>query len=211
MSEIRIQQNRNLPDIVCKLGENAHFDPIWLRQYFDECISQGTVFKDNETIQVGWGILMLRDNGRNELIAHEPDFVSMPIQWMDSVTNTIRFLSLQRSVCDLIDAGLEVPSLRQACVCRNFSKSSEISLKREPDEENYSGWVLDFRDSDGTEEEMKSLYEVGINDHRLIPFFGLPASASVLINSQLIQIEFNGLKATSDKDPFLKKLLASWS
>lgn len=210
MIELRIQQGGRLPDIICMLTSDSQLKPDWLIQYFEESISKGVVFCSEETVQVGWGMLLLKDNGRNELVIYEPDYLSMPIQWINSINNTVRHLALQRSVCDAMSVDLDLPFLRQAGHCLNFLQKGDIVLSRENSKDNYSGWIVKYGNESDMREEMKSLYEIAISDSRLISFFGLPIGSVININVDFIEINYKKYSVSTSNNVFLRRLLDSW-
>src|SRR5947207_426983 len=93
-------------------------DVDWLVNTLDKWIAGGERFKDGETIQIGWGLLKVRSNSDRTTSLLEPDYQAMPIEWVDTVTQTLVDLRRQKGVCESyfdVDQA-EFTSLRISCL-----------------------------------------------------------------------------------------------
>src|SRR5262245_53933273 len=71
-------------------------DITFFREALERWVLDGERFNDGETMQFGWSTLMVRlaEDGRLSLC--EPDFQSMPIKWVETVTATLQHLRVQK-------------------------------------------------------------------------------------------------------------------
>lgn len=73
----------------------------WFLNYLEEAVADGSVFKAEETIQVGWMIARFKEQ-QGELLVEEPDFKSMPINWVNSVSNTLKHLNIMKYAAESV-------------------------------------------------------------------------------------------------------------
>jgi hypothetical protein len=155
----------------------------WFLTWIENEVAGGRRFLPEQTVQVGWSLLEIRQRPDGTLGLFEPDFQSMPLRFVDHVSNTLLHLFLQKSVAESLglEAELALPSLQQsAIVCSDFGKSGGFILSRASPKDRDSGW---FFGCDSTEHDHDSadalrrvsLYEAAaLLDSRTIPFLGLP-------------------------------------
>jgi len=133
-------------------------------------------------------VLEIRERTDGTLALFEPDFESMPVRFVDSVSNTLLHLFLQKSVAESLGLveELALPSLRDsAIVCTQFGSTEGFVMSRVAPKAANSGWFFgcdhathDHQSLDGL--RRVSLYEAAIrHDHRVIPFLGLPSDTFV--------------------------------
>ena len=84
----------NHPNLIVLLSSATASMSTWLSDYFATKIRAGTVFRSGNTIQVGWMILILREDEIGDLEVWEPGFNKMPIEWVEGASNTLRFLNI---------------------------------------------------------------------------------------------------------------------
>ena len=124
------------PEITFSVDEEGEIDPQWLLSFFENAVQQqGRRFVKGQTVQIGWMILLLKENQHNELELWEPDFDSFPISWIPSVNNTFRHLILQKSIAELFQCDPEFPPLNHAgLVAAEFVKVSQtyVMTREEP-------------------------------------------------------------------------------
>jgi hypothetical protein len=203
------------PEIAFRLDEQNPLDPQWLLTYFETETKAGRRFTADQTVQVGWMILMLKPaaDGSGDLELWEPQFDALPVQWTNGVNNTLRHLILQRSVCDLFKCDPLFPSLQQAgVVSREFLKNDrDFWMSRDEPQRNDSGWVFSqpghvIAEDDG---KFMSLFEIVFYRQEIIPFLALSPGAQAAKVGGRLEAEFAGLKLSSDDDGFLRKLATS--
>src|SRR6185436_8164843 len=85
-------------------------------EWIESEVAGGRRFLPEQTIQFGWSILQIRQRTDGTLGLFEPDFQSMPIVFVDSVSNTLLHLLIQKSVAESLglDQELSLPSLLQS-------------------------------------------------------------------------------------------------
>ena len=198
----------NQPEIVFDWALTAPEHANWLVTYFEEATLQGTVFQPDQTVQVGWIIVMLRETDTGDLEIWEPDFDALPIRWIRGVNNLFRHLLLQKSVCEAMEVTPDFPSLRDSgIVSQNFLASSQGVMSRDLANGTDSGWVFyphDYQDSEG---QHVSLYEITLAHEWLIPFVALPPSSKVSYSKARIVVESGTKTASSDDCELLRNLL----
>src|SRR6516162_7712802 len=101
----------------------------WLLAWLEEEVSNGKQFLPDQTVQVGWSLLKVfrRENGMLGLL--EPDFKSMPINFVDSVSNTILHLFLQKFVAESLglENEIDISSLRHSAImCDRLGACAEV-------------------------------------------------------------------------------------
>src|SRR5436309_171982 len=88
----------------------------WVLDFFENQIRKGKVFRPGETIQVGWVTAMLSATQAGDLELMEPDFASVPVNWVAGLNSTLRQMIIQKEVCDEVGADLAYPSMLQSGV-----------------------------------------------------------------------------------------------
>jgi len=160
----------------------------WLLEWIESEVAAGRRFLPEETLQVGWSWLQIRQRTDGTLGLFEPDFQSMPIRFVDSVSNSLLHLFLHKSVAESLglEQELAIPSLRDsAIVCTDFGSHNGFVMIRIKTKAGDSGWLFgcDSRVHDHQRAESLrriSVYEAAIcHDRRIIPFLALPADTFV--------------------------------
>jgi hypothetical protein len=178
-------------------------------------VATGTQFEPGEIVQFGWSFLKATPRPDGTLALFEPDFTSMPVAFVDSVSNTLFHTMLQRFAADSLDltTAIEIPSLRQSCiVCSRFGPEQDVLLDRaRPSNEQDSGWFFgctqpDHDHNDPKECERKSLYEVAaLGDSRLIPFLALPPGVKVYLEQSTLAVWQEGKELKCKPGSYLAK------
>ncbi len=160
----------------------------WFIGWLESEVADGRRFIPEQTIQVGWSLLEIRQRTDGTLALFEPDFQSMPVRFVDGVSKTLLHLFLQKSVAESLglEQELAIPALRDsAIVCTEFGSNEGFVMSRVTPKGADSGWFLgcDSRVHDHQRPETLrriSVYEAAIRyDDRIIPFLGLPPDAFV--------------------------------
>jgi hypothetical protein len=165
----------------------------------EEWVQAGERFKNGETVQFGWSVLMVRANSDDTLSLLEPDFCHMPIQWVDSVTSTIRHLRLQKDVCEsFFDAETaNFPSLRYPCiVCTRVQEARDVVMERHEPDDLDSGWFLGCLREDHDHEDAQqlsrvSLYEAVLQNPAALPYVALPPGAMLHVGDGEVRALFH--------------------
>ncbi|WP_275760427.1 hypothetical protein [Ralstonia pseudosolanacearum] len=202
-----LRQRYNHPNIVVavspELGEG--FD--WILSYFEEAVAGGVSFHENQLVQVGWMMVMLRPFEQGDLEVWEPRLDSMPINWTRGATSTIRHLLLQREVCAQLDVEPVFPTLRQSgIVSEHFFDSKEFCMERDSSQnENDSGWI--FKDKNPEGGRHCSLFEIVVSRPEVTPFLALPEGVSVTYSKSVVTVAYRGRSVSSTSNIFLARLL----
>lgn len=195
--EISISVDRRAPDV------------DWLINSFETEVAKGRVFRAGETVQIGWGLVLLcKDVDVDEdLEVWEPDFTSMPIQWRRGANETVRQLTIQRMVVEASGCEPKFPSLLEACsLDPNCNAADEFVMWRSEPQQKHSGWFL----AEGLGDEVTqlcSLYELSCKIPDVTAFFALPAGCEVRVSRKRIAIRCAERCVSSDENEFLRRLL----
>ncbi|MDB6078218.1 MAG: hypothetical protein JWO82_1965 [Akkermansiaceae bacterium] len=180
-----------------------------LAAWLESGIRGGDRFLDGQTVQFGWSLLLLRETA-NGLEALEPDFQSLPTQWLPGVNSTVQHLQLQRAVCDLFNRELAFPEIRQTgLVSPKFYDNRECVMSRDSPENSDSGWVFHEPGYLGPEARYVSLYELSLQKIEVIPFLALPPSSRVSIAPGRCAVTVDGVTKSSSNSEFLRALTTS--
>lgn len=161
--------------------------PLFLT-WIESEVANGRRFLPEQTIQVGWSLLEVRQRTDGTLALFEPDFKSMPVRFVDSVSNTLHHLFLQKSVAESLGLTeeLTLPSLQHsAIVCARFGSTTGFVMSRIAPNAADSGWFFGCDNAAHDHQTVNnlcrvSLYEAAIHlEDRIIPFLGLPPDTFV--------------------------------
>lgn len=177
-------------------------DAQWLCDFLQRTVAEGVRYKTGETIQIGWMINTLESRKDRSLGILEPDFVSMPINWIDSVTTTLAHFRMQRDVVESL--GLEAPffpSIRQSCIVGADllmgQGTYDLILERSEPDDTDSGWFVGHAQSHSNYNDVAnlrtlSLYELAIHVPLSVMFLALPIGFKIILNDWMLQIsQFN--------------------
>src|SRR6516164_1603574 len=117
----------------------------WFLGWIENEVAGGRRFLPEQTVQVGWSILETRQRPDGTLGLFEPDFHSMPVRFVDSVSNTLRHLFVQKGVAESLglDRELALPSLSDsAIVCTEFGSTEGFVMSRVSPKTRDSGWFF---------------------------------------------------------------------
>jgi hypothetical protein len=160
----------------------------WLLGWLESEVARGRRFLPEQNVEVGWSVLEIRQRTDGTLALFEPDFESMPVRFVDSVSNTLLHLFLQKSVAESLGLGeeLTLPSLRDsAIVCSEFGSIEGFLMSRVAPKAGDSGWFFGCDHAAHDHQSLDSLrrvslYEAAIRrEDRIIPFLGLPSDTFV--------------------------------
>lgn len=200
------------PEISIHFDENAALsvDAEWLINYLETAVKAGEVFKENSTIQIGWMINCFRTDGRT-LWLYEPDFIRMPIVFVNSVNWTLAHLRLQRSVCESVGIDdMEFPALNQSgIVCNELKSATTFLLDRTQSKGADSGWFIGCADpkhdhNNPNTLQRKSLYEIISLKPKLVQYLALPPGVKILVN-KTPKLWRNGKELRIIKESYLQE------
>ncbi|MGO4157475.1 immunity protein Imm33 domain-containing protein [Cupriavidus sp. YAF13] len=171
-------------------------DVDWLLRFLENNVSGGSIFQDGETLQIGWMITRIEKAGDGKLRLKEPDMKVVPVQFVDSVTETLLHLRTQKDVVESLVplVAPDFPSLLQSVVVHaNFKTARRVLLSRGLVQDTDSGWWLsDLDDPEGAQDPARflktSLYQLGVDRPDLIKFFAVPSDLQVAIDGPHIGV-----------------------
>ncbi|WP_141684958.1 hypothetical protein [Burkholderia stabilis] len=207
----KFNKDLNHPNFV--VSTNGDYESIVnsLFSYFENEIRLGKRFDAGQTIQFGWMILMLKNDGHGDLELWEPDFGAMPINWEFSLNRTLRDLYLQRELCAQVGAEPDFPSLlERGIVSPAFLLAKEFVMNREVQQDGDSGWFFLEHGGQGNEGRFCSLFEVSMSVPWVTPFLALPPGAIVACNSAAIEIKLGKQVVSSNDNELLRRLWCGW-
>lgn len=198
------------PDIVISLPFGPEFGAGPILSYFEDAVLRGTVFKADETVQMGWMILMLKATENGELDVWEPRFGEVPIVWERGASKTYRQLIVQKSVADQLVIAPLFPSLRQSgIISPDFMASKNFQMFREAAAGTDSGWLFTTEENASSDGRLSSLFEIASKRPEVIPFLALPAASSVVLKDGRVKIRHGKMEITSDSNELLSRLPTS--
>ena len=185
-----------------KIASTAH----WIVDYFENQVQAGVRFESEQTVQIGWMHVLLR-LGTRCLEVWEPDFDAMPIRWCRGVNNTLRHLTLQRSICEMMKCDPVFPTIMHVGVVSPcFFSSDACTMSRDEVVGSDSGWVFAERGYCGKEGEFVSLYQVALQKISVVPFLALPETAFIRIQRGQIEVTVGSVVASSQSNALLSQL-----
>jgi hypothetical protein len=172
-------------EITAECGDEGYLAPGLksLLEWIEKETASGRRFLPEQTVQFGWSILEIRQRTDGTIGLFEPDFLSMPVRFVDNVSNTLRHLLLQKSVSESLDFKdeMQIPSLRAgAIICTKFGATNGFVMSRVEPQAADSGWFFGCDNASHDHQSTNnlrrvSLYEAAIrHEDRIIPFLGLP-------------------------------------
>ena len=158
-------------------------DVAWLVRWLEDTVERGARYLPGQTIQVGWSLVQVREVNDGFLSLWEPDWATMPINWVESVSHALSHLRVQKDVVESFIPAVEMafPSLQEsAIICSRLGDEGELVLDRFEPKGHSSGWFfgcadVDHNHNDAAQLQVLSLYEVSVRrTSRVIPYLALP-------------------------------------
>jgi hypothetical protein len=182
----------------------------WLLGYFENEIRKGVVFRADQTVQIGWSIVLLKPSADGTLELFEPRLGAMPIAWVRGANGTYRQLMLQNEICRRMGVEPDYPSMLQSGVVSPdfFACGGKFEMSRDPPQGNDSGWVFREAGYAGSEGRLCSLFEIASAVPQVLMLLPLPAGASAASDGRGVKMSCGAKTLSSDNDDFLKSLFA---
>jgi hypothetical protein len=161
-------------------------------------------------VQIGWVTVRIAEAG--ELLElEEPDFAKFPIRWIRGLDHTIRFLALQRAVCEELEVGMEsVTMLNTAVVCPQWAPNiSDFTISRDPGDGADSGWVFNCEANTSAAGEWQSLYQASLLQPKVIPFLNLPPGTTVSFADTGVSMCLEGRLVSTGESMILRDIVNS--
>lgn len=173
----------------------------WFTDWLEASVKGGKVFQPGETVQLGWSILRIGSDEDGCLKFLEPDFVSLPVNFVTGVSQSLHHLFVQKSVADTagLNNKLDIPSLRMSViVCSKFSAKGPQFLSRTEQQDNDSGWFFGCVDPSHDHSSMAELSCVSLYQAALkygfdpMAYLGLPSGTDVVVAGHSVEIYRDG-------------------
>jgi len=199
------------PEIVFEVGEGVpEVDALHFKSTLEQMVASGSRFKAGETFQVAWMILRFAETDKGRLTLQEPDMQGMPIQYVNGVTRTLRFMRAQRDTADsfgLAEKMKLTTFMDVILVPKDAGKIKIPQLHRGEPEAAMSGWFLLEAGEDPPRFRPMSLYELALSRPNLVKFFALPPGTDVVVHtSGEISVFSDGKPLTPQAGSFVDQL-----
>jgi hypothetical protein len=196
------------PEIHFAISDRAVEMSRWVLGYFESAVAGGTRFTAGQTVEIGWVTVRIAEAG-GLLELEEPDFESFPIRWVRGLDHTVRFLALQRAVCDELEVGMEsVTMLNTAVVCPQWAPNmSDFNMSRDPSDGADSGWVFNCEANTSAAGEWQSLYQISLLQMKVIPFLNLPPGATVSFAESGVSVSVGDRLVSSGDSAIMRDIL----
>lgn len=190
-------------------------DVKWLIEFIETQVSLGKVFEDNDTIQIGWLLNLVKRNNNGIFELLEPDMQSLPIQWVKSVNTTLRHLRLQKDTAESLklDHKIKFANIRSSAIVGEYFETSKmIILERTTEEGNDSGWFIGSAEHDIDYNDPKnlnriSLYELGCQRPDIVMYLALPPNINIIAGENFIDVKYQGKKIVPYPQSFLDRII----
>src|SRR5437867_369975 len=152
-------------------------------------VASGQKIMSGQYLRFGWMGLHFHELTKHLLAVQEPDLRGFPVQFVDSVTATLRHLRWQKdcAVSVGVPEPLSFPTMFQsAAICRRLAPNQPFLMERKPPTDDDSGWFIgcsDVSHEHGRADKLvrASLYEIVLRFHQAVAaFLALPAGTKVL-------------------------------
>jgi len=179
-------------------------------------VALGHSFHHGNHFFYGWVALRFQQVEENLLAVEEPDFLAVPAQYTDGVTNSLCHLRWQRGCASAV--GIDCPSMmptmdQTAAICSRLENTGNFFMERHNACAPSSGWMVGCAEAvhdheHGADMVRGSLYEVvaGFNP-AIAAFLALPPGTKVLNGPQGLWISCDGRSHHIRHGTFLDQLV----
>lgn len=198
-------------EIAFEVGEGVpEVDALHFKSTLEGMVASGSRFKAGETFQVAWMILRFAEADQGRLSLQEPDMKGMPIQYVNGVTRTLRFMRAQRDTADsfgLLEQMKLTTIMDVILVPEDQDKIRIPQLHRGEPEGPMSGWFLLEAGEDPPKFRPMSLYELALSRPELVKFLALPPGTDVVVDATgEISVYSDGKPLTPGAGSFVDQL-----
>lgn len=189
-------------------------DIEWIISTLEDVVSNGTKYKNEQTLQLGSTIVKFAEKSEGVLEIREPDFVSFPINFVNKLDNTLIYLRSQKDIVESVkeQTDLVYPSILESIVVhKNYISADKILLERTEIEPNISGWwVYDYDDQESVNDASNfsniSLYEFALKRPDLVKLLALPVGFQILSSVEGISLYMSNESVDIKTDSYLDRL-----
>jgi len=191
-------------------------DLVWFRSTLEADVLRGSRYQAGETLQIGWMLNSLIQREDGTLGVLEPDFKSIPIVWVDSVTTTLQHLRLQKAVVESVGFGgqIQYPSILQSGLIGVdlTPQPGRLICDRSEEEGTDSGWFVGNAETacdynNPTNLIRLSLYQMSLLVPNVVMFFALPCQCRVVFVDRSVEIYYCERRLDILPNSFLHQLL----
>jgi len=183
----------------------------------EDYVASGQCINSGGYLRFGWMGLHLHEIGRDLLAVAEPDMRGFPVEFVDSVTTTLRHLRWQKDCAARLGlvGPLSFPSMFQkAEVCSHLACGDGFFMERKTGTEKDSGWFIGCADARHEHEDCDrrnrlSLYELVLSfNEALATFLALPAGTKILNTAEGVWISCGGNAVPIQSGAYLELLMS---
>jgi hypothetical protein len=176
------------PEFVLEANESVPESHLAdLVETIETMVAGGSVFKPEQTFQIGWMITKVVRFDKTRLTLVEPDMEAMPMRWVPGVTETLRQKMVQVYTLDSFSLREEMTmatAFESMVVCTKYTANEFFMSRSEPDGRD-SGWFVGCLGQDHDHNDAKnlkciSLYEAYLNQRGIQNFLLFPVGAMVV-------------------------------
>lgn len=158
----------------------------------EEMVASGSAFEPQETFQVGWMPTLIQACGPGCLTLFEPDMISLPVEWVPGITNTLRQMMLQLFMLDSVNLRnqIDFPNIRKSLItCNRYSETNFFMHRQKPSSESDSGWFIGCLDQTHCHNNTDNLncisvYEAMLHQKALQGFAAFPVDSMIVISER---------------------------
>jgi hypothetical protein len=191
-------------------------DAEWLLGILEDYVVDGDIFDDGETIGFD-SIFLIANKAADTIRLAEPDFLQIPIKWIDGVTRSLRILRQQKDTVASFSHATKPDycSIRESCIVgADFENANGgMVMERTPRmNANDTGWFLGTQDrkldySDPKNLLRKSIYEVVCKEPRVLPYLALPVKSRIEHSESCVVFFHDGKMVEPIQGSYLEQVL----
>jgi hypothetical protein len=161
----------------------------------ENMVAEGSVFRPQQTFQIGWMITKIDSYDASHLTLFEPDMKTFPINWVTGISHTLRQKMVQVFMLDSVSLRHEmlIPNVCESLIaCTRYTEPSFFMSRSESMNERDSGWFVGCRDgchdhNDAANLRCILLYEAYLHQRGFQGFVMFPIDSVIALD------EGNGL------------------
>lgn len=212
MKKINLQVKGNGISTVCFSVKDTlpEFILKWFTDWITSYVDRGAEFVTGQTIQYGWSILQVElENETLKIVG--PDFLGMPINWIEDISMPLYLVMEQKYVAESYDADIDICGILDTSVTGEKLNAEPIIMRRRSRSEQNgqdSGWyIAGLREDVGANapesRALMSLYEVSLHIPAAVKFLWLPEGYEVILKKDEFEVVHNGITIQPKKDSYV--------
>ena len=192
-------------------------DVEWLMESLEGSVRDGKIYSDGDLIQIGWMSNLLSATSDARLVLREPDMRSIPIEWTDGVTQTLRHLRVQKDTAESLGFGraMQFPTIRGSALFGvDVGRDADaFILERSAATGMDSGWFIGCLGSSMNYDNpgnlrRGALYEAAVRCPRIVMFMSLPFGTRVEYSERRVSVWLDGKPVAPGADSFLEQFVS---